>query len=35
MDIDTTLPRLNLDWPQDVAKFILDYLQSTLNGVPA
>ncbi|MFQ5643373.1 MAG: molybdopterin-guanine dinucleotide biosynthesis protein B [Thiogranum sp.] len=34
-DIDTTLPRLNLDRPQDVAKFILDYLQSIPNGVPA
>jgi len=34
MQINTTLPRLDLNRPQDVAEFIIGYIESTPNGVP-
>jgi len=33
-NIDTTLPRLDLNRPRDIADFIVEYLESTLNGAP-
>lgn len=31
-EIDTTLPWLDLNRPPDIAEFIIEYLESTLNG---
>jgi len=33
-EINTTLPRLDLNRPQDIAEFITEYLESIPNGVP-
>lgn len=35
IEIDTTLPRLDLNRPQDVVRFIIEYLESSPNGASA